>query len=719
MQCLAFLSATPSLVTGEDSEQAGVAAAVKLMGNFARVVKDITNQGPKAIDGTEPVTQTHLTRVDPKDTKHVEKMVSAACCRLLGKEVSGASTPEEARVWMEAARFLQLRTQAPGDCLGRKADMSQSQAEAMKVVLAQIEAAHKLMSNRETVVKDITNPGPRGVKGGALTQTGLMRVDPKHQACVDAMVSELISLLLGKNFIQQPSSKEDMLVWIEAAAFFGERVQGTSEECDGRRADMSNLAAQALRTVTAQMEAAVKLMSNRERVVKDIANPGPTNIEGKELTQTDLKRVDVKHKAIVDDMVRAVGCCLLGQGVAGPVDPDEALVWLEAVTYLYGRIQETTIGSGRAPDLSSNGATMFKRVLGKFEAAAKLMSNRERVVLDIVNQGGPGVNGFVLTQRNVKRVAPIHQASVEAMISELGNRLLGRKTSAPSSPGAAQVWADAASFFSSRIQALNEESPGRKADMSPVAAKAMKKELASIANMSNTIDPASREAAQKLMSNYVRVVQDITNPGPQNIHGKELTQKDLKRVDIKHQALVDAMVRDICCGLVGKATPKPLAREEALVWAEAACFLSARIQGTPEEMAGRNPDMSSEAATALRTMLAQMEAAHMLMSNREKVVQDITNPGPTNIEGKALTQTDLKRVDVEHQASVNAMVKEVSLRLLGMTPSKPPAQEALAWSEAARFLSGRIQGTPNEMRGRKPDMSSAAAAALRKVLEQL
>merc|ERR1712118_364150 len=83
------------------------------------------------------------------------------------------------------------------------------------------------------------------------------------------------------------------------------------------------------------------------------------------------------------------------------------------------------------------------------------------------------------------------------------------------------------------------------------------------------------------------------------------------------------------------------------------------------------------------------------------------------------TQTDLKRVDIKYQASVNAMVKEVSCRLLGKTPSAPPPKEVMVWAAAASYLSGRIQGQPNEMPGRKPDMSSDAAAALRTVLGQL
>jgi hypothetical protein len=246
----------------------------------------------------------------------------------------------------------------------------------------------------------------------------------------------------------------------------------------------------------------------------------------------------------------------------------------------------------------------------------------------------------------------------------------------------------------------------------------MQKVLASIANPPNKVDAACLEAAQMLMSNYQRVVQDITNPGPNNIDGKRLTQTDLKRVDIKNEELVGAMVREVSCCLIGKATTKTLAPEEVQVWAEAARFLSGRIQGTPGEMPGRHPDMSSEAAAALRAMLTQMEAAYMLMSNRERVVQDITNPGPKNIEGKALTQTELKRVDIDSQASVNAMVKEVICRFLGKTPCTPAPQESLVWAEAARFLSGRIQGTSAEMPGRKPDMSSDAATALRSVLEQ-
>merc|ERR1719389_152773 len=132
---------------------------------------------------------------------------------------------------------------------------------------------------------------------------------------------------------------------------------------------------------------------------------------------------------------------------------------------------------------------------------------------------------------------------------------------------------------------------------------------------------------------------------------------------------------------------EPTSSSEAQVWEQAATFFNSRIQSSSFECRGRNPDMSTAAAKSMRAVLAtipsqsdkidasSLEAAQMLMFNAERVVQDITNPGPKNIDGKTLTQTDLRRVDVKYRATVNAMVKEVSCRLLGKTPCVPPPQE--------------------------------------------
>jgi hypothetical protein len=410
---------------------------------------------------------------------------------------------------------------------------------------------------------------------------------------------------------------------------------------------------------------------------------------------------------------------LLGMKTNGPSSPEEAQVWAEAALFFHNRIQASAAECpGRKPDMSQHAAKAIRKVLPQIanqleksdasnqEAAQMLMYNRERVVQDITNPGPTNIDGKTLTQTDLRRVDSKHQASVDAMVNEVCCCLLGRTTSKKPSPEDLQVWAEAAAFLAGRIQGTPSDCPGRNPDMSSAAATALRTMLAQI------------EAAHMLMNNRERVVQDITNPGPNNIDGKKLTQTDLKRVDAQHRACVDAMVRELCCRLLGGTTSQKTSPEDLQVWAEAAAFLAGRIQGTPSACPGRNPDMSFAAATVLRTMLAQIEAAHMLMNNRGRVVQDITNPGPNNIDGKKLTQTDLKRVDAQHRACVDAMVREVCCRLLGNGASMPQVPgEVSVWAQAARFLSGRVQGAPADCPGRSPDMSPAAAAALRAVLE--
>ena len=72
---------------------------------------------------------------------------------------------------------------------------------------------------------------------------------------------------------------------------------------------------------------------------------------------------------------------------------------------------------------------------------------------------------------------------------------------------------------------------------------------------------------------------------------------------------------------------------------------------------------------------------------------------------------------------------QVARRLLGrqpglqqlaeqLDPSTPPVQ-AEAWAGTARYMRNRTQATPDHNPGRKPDMSEAAAAAFRAVLEEV
>merc|ERR1712048_1385668 len=86
-----------------------------------------------------------------------------------------------------------------------------------------------------------------------------------------------------------------------------------------------------------------------------------------------------------------------------------------------------------------------------------------------------------------------------------------------------------------------------------------------------------------------------------------------------------------CGGIASNETRKNVLTQRTAkpeeVRAQTARFLSERIQGSPGECPGRNPDMSMRAAIELRKTLAKMEAANLLTHNREKLLQDITNPG--------------------------------------------------------------------------------------------
>merc|ERR1719160_692256 len=259
-------------------------------------------------------------------------MVKAACKLLRGNAIP-APSQDEAVVWEQAAKFLGGRVQASkGECPGREPDMSAASATAMCAVLGRIEVASKLIHNREVVAKDITNPGPRGVKGGELSQTGLTRLDPKHQQTVFQMLGEVSDRLLGGGSqmtsveaLTEPGAKEKVLVWADAASFFASRIQGPSDRCEvpheNRKADMSSAAASALSTTLARMEAAHRLASNHEMVIQDITNPGPKGLKGGALTQTNLTRVSQADKTTVQHMVKSVCCRLLGQKVSGPSTP--------------------------------------------------------------------------------------------------------------------------------------------------------------------------------------------------------------------------------------------------------------------------------------------------------------------------------------------------------------------------------------------------------------
>merc|ERR1712048_630377 len=306
------------------------------------------------------------------------------------------------------------------------------------------------------------------------------------------------------------------------------------------------------------------------------------------------------------------------------------------------------------------------------------------------------------------------------MIKDVSGRLLGNRrllfnvfealTPVPANSEDAKVWAQAAGFLAGRVQGSPGECPGRAPDMSTRAAIALRKVLAKV------------EAANLLTINREKVVMDITNSGPSAIGGGTLTQTNLKRVDPNDATAVNAMITAVSARLNGDPTGVTSNLKEARVWAKAASFLSERIQGSVSACPGRAPDMSSDAATMMRTALGEIEAAAMLSSNRDKVYQDITNTKDIGIGGGKLTQTNLKRVGPKDAPYVRSMLREVSERLVGNSTSvaTKSEDEKRVWAEAARFLSRRIQAAGDQRcPGRAPDMSQNAATRMKAVLTEI
>ena len=124
---------------------------------------------------------------------------------------------------------------------------------------------------------------------------------------------------------------------------------------------------------------------------------------------------------------------------------------------------------------------------------------------------------------------------------------------------------------------------------------------------------------------------------------------------------------------------------------------------------------------------AGVDAARALLANHENVLRDVTNPSASNnIDGIALTQLHLQRVDPSAAVYVDQALRETVRRLLGAPPGPMPEHmdpwnqtQAHTWSAMAIYLDGRIHCRPEEKPGRTPDMSPAAGAAMRKVLYEV
>ena len=298
--------------------------------------------------------------------------------------------------------------------------------------------------------------------------------------------------------------------------------------------------------------------------------------------------------------------------------------------------------------LGADGAAMHHCRGARLEAAAKLIANHSNVLKDIINPSSEhNIAGKPLTQTHLRRLQWEEAQHVNDLLLEVARRLLGRhvgsfcamRSADPSFPVQATVWSLASEFLHQRIQSNPAAMPGRSPDLSEDAAAAMCAVLDEVASEArswsqllstldtcNGVDTGAAEAARALITNHARVLRDLVNPSEKlNIEGKALTQRNsLKRAAFSDWWYVDRFLMEVACRLVGPATAshqiadgalRRLDPEEARAWKEAADFLDKRVQSSQAACPGRVPDMSGDAAAAMKTVMMSLRSvAHDALS---------------------------------------------------------------------------------------------------------
>jgi len=126
-------------------------------------------------------------------------------------------------------------------------------------------------------------------------------------------------------------------------------------------------------------------------------------------------------------------------------------------------------------------------------------------------------------------------------------------------------------------------------------------------------------------------------------------------------------------------------------------------------------------AAAAHQPEAREEVIRLLIAHHQKVLNDVLSTDP-------LTQHELERVPGIYASFADMALRESCRRLLGHKmgvaelnvcayPATPV--QAAVWLGVYMYFDQRIQCTPEEKPGRKPDMSVAAAGAWRAVLSEI
>jgi len=204
--------------------------------------------------------------------------------------------------------------------------------------------------------------------------------------------------------------------WVSMAKVMDARLQTSQDQCPGRKADMSNAAGNALRDVL--KEVCGEQFPSRIAPFSSGMMSKPTNV--------------------------------------GPPTCKSDWSALERALNNYN------------PGLAINAAAKHSQE-ARFEAARKLITNRQAVLNDVCNPARR-------TMHNIHEVVPVHLAgTVESGMKETARRLLGAPggVSRPDSATEQEAWVGMAKVISSRLQTSQQQCPNRAADMSEEAGQAL------------------------------------------------------------------------------------------------------------------------------------------------------------------------------------------------------------------------------------------------------
>ena len=110
--------------------------------------------------------------------------------------------------------------------------------------------------------------------------------------------------------------------------------------------------------------------------------------------------------------------------------------------------------------------------------------------------------------------------------------------------------------------------------------------------------------------------------------GADQKQRDLVRVPSDQACYVDQALREIAARLMLRRRPDlilpgvrldPSNVDQVVSWSKVATYLAGRIQAHEYERPGRQPDMSPDAAAAMRTVLQDMWWASFEILRKKKM----------------------------------------------------------------------------------------------------